>query len=115
MTSLSTSLLLAMLLSAPAAARAATIAPPMLDIARACNAMAHRNTTLMSECIVAESEARADLLQHWEKLPDVSVERCLKQNAKDAKAKKQPYVAMEKCLSPELSAAAAAPSAGERK
>lgn len=91
----------------PVAAPANTFAPPMLDIARQCNAMAHKNTQLMSECIVAESEARADLLQHWDKLPDASVERCLKLNAK---AKKQPYVAMEKCLSPELSAAAGAPA-----
>ncbi len=101
-----TSAILALALAgaSPPVVAAATFAPPMLDISRQCNAMAHRNTQLMSECIVAESEARADLLQHWNKLPDASVERCLKLNAK---VKKQPYVAMEKCLSPELSAAAA--------
>ena len=85
---------------------AATIAPPMLDVARQCNAMARKNTTMMSECIVAESEARADLLQHWDRLPDASVERCIKLGAK---AKRQPYVLMEKCLSADLSAAAMAP------
>jgi hypothetical protein len=116
MASRSTLLLLAALAGAafPVAAPAATIAPPMLDIPRGCNALAHKNMRLMSECIVAESEARADLLQHWQKLPDASVERCLKLNAKDAKAKKQPYVAMENCLAPDLSAAAAAPQP-ERK
>ena len=88
----------------PVSTEAATIAPPMLDISRQCNAMAHRNTQLMSECIVAESEARADLLQHWNKLPDASVERCIKLGAK---AKRQPYVAMENCLAPDIAATAA--------
>ena len=69
--------------------------------------MAHRNTTLMSECVVAESEARADLLQHWAKLPDDAVARCLKAGRT---VKRQPYVALEKCLSPELAATAAAPA-----
>ena len=106
----STSLLAAVfalpVIISPAVAAAASIAPPMLDISRQCNAMAHRNTQLMSECIVAESEARADLLQHWSKLPDASVERCIKLGAK---AKRQPYVAMETCLSPDIAATAAAP------
>ena len=94
----------------PVAATATTFSPPMLDIAGQCNAMAHRNTALMSECVVAESEARADLLQHWSKLPDDSVERCLKAGRK---VKRQPYVALEKCLSSELAAAASAPRPGE--
>ena len=91
-------MLIAAALPAADAARAATFAPPMLDISRQCNAMAHRNTALMSECVVAESEARADLLQHWERLPDASVERCLQAGKK---VKRQPYVALEKCLSPD--------------
>ncbi len=86
--------------------RAATIAPPMLDVTRQCNAMSHGNTTLMSECVVAESEARADLLQHWGKLPDEAVDRCVKLARK---AKRQPYVAMEKCLSAELAGPPATP------
>ena len=92
--------------AAPGAATANTFAPPMLDIAKQCNAMAHRNTTLMSECVVAESEARADLLQHWNKLPDASVERCLKAGKT---VKRQPYVALEKCLSPEIADAPSVP------
>ncbi len=74
---------------------AATIAPPMLDITRQCDATARHNVTAMSECVVAESEARADLLQHWDKLPDGDVDRCVKLGHK---AKRQPYTAMEKCL-----------------
>lgn len=105
MLSRSTLLLLAAATGAvPLSASAATIAPPMLDISRQCNAMAHRNTQVMSECIVAESEARADLLQHWNRLPDASVERCIKLGAK---AKRQPYVAMETCLAPDIAAAPA--------
>ena len=88
------------------AAHAATVAPPMLDITHQCNAMARRNATLMSECVVAESEARADLLSHWSKLPDEAAERCIKLGRK---AKRQPYVAMEKCLSPDLAGPAATP------
>jgi len=65
----------------------------MLDITHQCNAMARRNATLMSECVVAESEARADLLSHWSKLPDEAAERCIKLGRK---AKRQPYVAMVK-------------------
>ena len=90
----------------PVTASANTFAPPMLDIAKQCNAMAHKNTTLMSECVVAESEARADLLQHWDKLPNASVERCLKAGKT---VKRQPYVALEKCLSPEIAGAPSVP------
>ena len=96
--------------AAPAAAT--TIAPPMLDITHQCNAMAHKNATLMSECVVAESEARADLLTHWTKLPDDAVERCLKLGRK---AKRQPYVAMQKCLSPDIAAMGATAPPGEAK
>ena len=88
----------------PVASHAATIAPPMLDVTHQCNAIAHRNATLMSECVVAESEARADLLSHWSKLPDEAVERCIKLGRK---TKRQPYVAMEKCLSSDLAGPAA--------
>ncbi len=43
-------------------------------------------------------------LLHWNKLPDASVERCIKLGAK---AKRQPYVAMENCLAPDIAATAA--------
>ena len=106
-------LALSALVAVAGLASAATIAPPMLDVTHQCNTIAHRNATLMSECVVAESEARADLLAHWTKLPDDAVERCIKLGRK---AKRQPYVAMQKCLSPDIAAASAAPGhAGEAK
>lgn len=90
---------LIVLVAAPLRVDAATIAPPMLDIARQCDLNSRHNATAMSECVVAESEARSDLLQHWTKLPDTAVEKCLKL---DRKAKRLPYTAMEKCLSPDI-------------
>lgn len=85
---------------------AATVAPPMLDITRHCGASHGRSATAMSECVVAESEARSDLLQQWARFSDVSVEKCVKLNVK---AKRQPYVALSRCLSNELAANAANP------
>ena len=93
-------------------ARATTLAPPMLDITHQCEATAKHNATAMSECVVAESEARADLLQHWDKLPDDNVVKCIKFGRK---AKRQPYTAMEKCLAPDIAAASAPAPAGEAK
>ena len=93
-------------------ASAATIAPPMLDITHQCDAVTKHNVTAMSECVVAESEARADLLQHWGKLPDDNVEKCVKFGRK---AKRQPYTAMEKCLAPDIAAASVSPPPGEAK
>ncbi len=84
----------------PHPATAATIAPPMLDISHQCDVATRHNVTAMSECIVAESEARADLLQHWDKLPDGDVEKCVKLARK---AKRQPYTAMETCLAADIS------------
>ncbi len=68
----------------------------MLDITRRCDAESHHNVTAMSECVVAESEARAELLQKWGRLPDASVAKCLKL-AKTAR--RLPYSAIVKCLS----------------
>lgn len=80
-------------------AEAATVAPPMLDITRQCDVNSRHNVTAMSECVVAESEARSDLLQHWTKLSDTAVEKCIKLGRK---AKRLPYTAMEKCLAPDI-------------
>ncbi len=91
---------------------AATIAPPMLDITHQCDASTRHNVTAMSECVVAESEARTDLLQHWDKLPDGDVEKCVKLGRK---AKRQPYTVMEKCLASDISQAGAPTAAGEPK
>ena len=91
---------------------AATIAPPMLDITRQCDAASRHNVTVMSECVVAESEARADLLQHWDKLPDGDADKCVKLGRK---AKRQPYIAMEKCLADDLARAGAPADANPGK
>lgn len=91
---------------------AATIAPPMLDITHQCDAVSRHNVTAMSECVVAESEARADLLQHWDKLPDDDVDKCVKLGRK---AKRQPYTAMEKCLAADISQTSAPAGAGDLK
>jgi hypothetical protein len=76
-------------------ARAATIAPPMLDITRQCHETTGRNATAMSECVVAESEARSALLQQWSKLADANVQKCVKIGRK---ARRLPYTTMAKCL-----------------
>ncbi len=84
--------------------------PPMLDISAQCGRQFH-SASAMSECVVAESEARAELLSHWAKYTDVGAERCIKLGLK---AKRQPYTAMAKCLQPETAAVAVQPAA-ERK
>lgn len=88
-------------------ARATDLAPPLLDISASCG-RSTRNSTAMSECVVAESEARAELLTHWAKYTDAGADRCIKLGRK---AKRQPYVAMAKCLEAETAVAvpAAAP------
>ena len=75
---------------------AATLAPPMLDISHQCEIASGKNVTAMSECVVAESIARSDLLRHWDKLADNDVRICLKANQK---AKRRPYSMLAKCLS----------------
>ena len=79
-------------------ASAANISPPMLDITRQCEAGSRHNATAMSECIVAESEARSELLQNWTKYSDDSAERCVKLGRK---TRRLPYSAMAKCMSAE--------------
>ena len=74
---------------------AAALSPPMLDIARQCGANSGRNTTAMSECVVAESEARSEVLQGWNALDDAAAERCIKASRK---AKRLPYSALSKCM-----------------
>ena len=85
------------------AACAADFAPPMLDISAQCGRTFH-SASAMSECVVAESEARAELLSHWAKYTDAGAEKCVKLGRK---AKRQPYTATAKCLEPETAAAAA--------
>ena len=94
----------------PAVAHATTYAPPMLDISAQCGRTFH-NASAMSECVVAESEARAELLSHWAKYSDAGAEKCIKLGRK---AKRQPYVAMAKCLEPETAASAVQPPTDKR-
>ncbi len=77
------------------AAFAAEVGPPMLDISRQCDVQSRHNATAMSECIVAESEARAELLQNWSKYSEGDAEKCIKLGRK---AKRLPYSAMARCL-----------------
>jgi hypothetical protein len=79
----------------PSGVTAATIRPPMYDIIRQCDQVSHRNATAMSECVVAESETRADLLQRWSKLDDASVSKCMKSSRK---IRHSTYAALAKCL-----------------
>lgn len=74
---------------------AAALSPPMLDITRQCGANSGRNTTAMSECVVAESEARSMVLQGWSTLDDAQAEHCIKLSRK---AKRLPYSALSKCI-----------------
>jgi hypothetical protein len=67
----------------------------MLDIIRQCHETNGRNATAMSECVVAESEARSALLQRWTKLADANVQKCVKIGRK---VRKLPYTAIAKCL-----------------
>ncbi len=100
----------AVLLVLTAAARATTFAPPMLDISAQCGRNFH-SASAMSECVVAESEARAELLSHWAKYSDAGADKCIKLGHK---AKRQPYTAMAKCLESETAAAAAQPPADKK-
>ncbi len=77
------------------AASAATFGPPLLDITQNCGSIARRNVAAMSECIVAESEARAEILQRWAKFSDATADKCVKLGRKN---RKYPYTAMAKCL-----------------
>ena len=76
-------------------AHAATTMPPMLDINAQCEATHRKNADAMSECVVAESEARADILRRWDKLPEATAAGCLKVKSK---GKRLSYVALGKCL-----------------
>ena len=76
-------------------AHAAKTAPPMLDINAQCEAVHKKNADAMSECVVAESEARADVLQKWDKVPDATAAGCLKLLGK---GKRHPYGILAKCL-----------------
>ena len=75
---------------------AAQIGPPLFDVTRQCDANSHRNVRAMSECVVAESEARAGLLQNWSRYSDSNAEKCI---AVGRKEKRLPYTAMAKCMS----------------
>ena len=101
----------AALVLAAGAAHATNFAPPMLDISAQCGRNFH-SASAMSECVVAESEARAELLSHWAKYSDAGAQKCI---TVGRKAKRQPYTAMAKCLEPETAAAAAQPAAAEKK
>ncbi len=76
-------------------ARAATTMPPLLDINAQCEAAHGKNADAMSECVVAESEARAAVLQRWDKVPEATAGACLKLSRK---VKRRPYVTLAKCL-----------------
>ena len=76
----------------------------MFDITHQFDAASRHNATAMSECVVAESEARADMLQNWSKYSDDEAERCIRFGRK---AKRQPYSAMVKCLSVQSASAPA--------
>lgn len=71
----------------------------MLDITRQCDTHSRHNVTAMSECVVAESEARADVLQNWARYSDAAADRCIKLSRK---SKRYPYGALDRCLSAEL-------------
>lgn len=103
-------LLAVTIMLAAGAAQATNFAPPMLDISAQCGRSFH-SASAMSECVVAESEARAELLSHWGKYTDAGAQKCIMLGRK---AKRQPYTAMAKCLEPETTAAAQ-PLATEKK
>lgn len=90
------------------APRAATVPPPLLDITRQCDQITHRNATAMSECVVQESEARAEVLQKWERFSNGDAQRCIKLAGK---ARKYPYTTMAKCLAEPAASPGVAPTA----
>ena len=85
-------------------AHAATTMPPLVDINALCEAAHKKNVDAISECVVAESEARARILQTWDKVPDAKAASCLKSSRKSARL---PYVALAKCLGNDASDQAA--------
>ena len=89
----------------PSAANAATTMPPLLDINARCEAAHKKNVDAMSECVVAESEARAAILRTWDKVPDAKAANCLKLSRKSARG---PYVTLAKCLGDDASVQSAA-------
>ncbi len=110
MTHRSTLIVLAALLAPAGSVHATDFAPPMLDISAQCGRN-FRSASAMSECVVAESEARAELLSHWAKYTDAGAQKCIMIGRK---AKRQPYTAMAKCLEPETTAAAAQPASDKK-
>lgn len=92
---------IALLVASTAVAGATSFNPPMLDISAQCGRAFH-SASAMSECVVAESEARAELLSHWNKYTDAGAQKCI---TLSRKVKRQPYTAMAKCLEPETAAA----------
>ena len=98
----------AALVACPLIGGAATIAPPFLDINAQCEAAHRKNVEAISECVVAESEARSEVLQKWDKVADADAATCLKSSRK---SKRLPYVALAKCLSADVGATKAAPLA----
>lgn len=110
MTSPSSLATIAALLLSIGAASATDFSPPMLDISAQCGRTFH-SASAMSECVVAESEARAELLSHWAKYSDAAAEKCIKASRK---AKRQPYTGMAKCLEPETTAATAQPATDKK-
>ena len=95
---------LALLLLAPghilSDADAATTTPPLLDINARCEAAHKKNVEAISECVVAESEARATVLRTWDKVPEAKAASCLKLNRKITRS---PYVTLVKCLGDDAS------------
>ena len=89
-------------------ARATDLAPPMLDVARLCDNSSRHDMRAMSECVVAESEARAQMLQNWGRYSNTAAEKCIKVGRK---TKRMPYDAMARCLSAETASAAPAHAA----
>lgn len=95
-----------------APALAATVPPPLLDITRQCETIARRNVTAMSECVVAESEARAEILQKWHKFSDTAADKCIKLGKK---SRKFPYSAMAECLAEPVEIRTSAPPAAKAR
>ncbi len=84
----------------PSGAQAATTMPPLLDINARCEAAHRKNVDAMSECVVAESEARATILRTWDEVPEAKASACLKASRKNERS---PYVTLAKCLGDEAS------------
>ena len=83
-------------------ALAATFGPPLLDITKQCDLLSRHNATAMSECVVAESEARSEILRNWESYSDTAARKCI---GLGRKARRSQYGVMAKCLAAETPAA----------